>query len=905
MARPNAEIIGRRDTDLFPPRTARELIDNDHRVLDSGLPHTIEESAIVDGALHVYASTKAPWRNRHGRIAGIIGISHDLTDTRNAEAALRQIELRWQFALDGSGDGIWDWDMRSGYVFYSRQWKAMLGYGEDEIGPSVEEWSSRVHPDDLPRCWEIINAHFRDETPDFTLEHRMRAKDGSWRWIFDRGKVIERDAAGAPQRVIGTHTDITSRKQSENATLALNQRLQLALEAAGAGIFDLDYASGRNSWDERMHRIYGLPAGGFEGTESGWLKFIHPDDLPRIQREYASKVQSASVFSLDFRIRRFRSDAVRHIRSLSRVVRDDAGALSRMVGMNWDITDHVELAERLFEEKERLRITLHSIGDAVISTDATARVTFMNPVAEQLTGWAAGEGIGRPLAELFPLTSETGGALPDPVETCLDRMQPFHLDADAILAAHDGQRRHVRSLAAPVRTSSGEIIGAVLVFQDVTRARTLQQALEHSAHHDSLTGLPNRLAFERKLRMAMEQTHDTNVEHTLCFIDLDRFKRVNDSAGHAAGDALLREVADLLRRCCRAHDVAARLGGDEFALLLLDCPAGEGEKIARRFQREVAQHRFVWEDVAYYVGASIGLVPVASGATRPDRLLNQADMACYASKTAGRNRISVYGTDAETASLHHRGIEVAAGIRSAIEADRFRLYAQEIGSLKADAPAGRHFEILLRMLDDEGGIVEPGVFIPAAESYDLMGNIDRWVIRAALREYGPRLRAERGLSFALNLSGNSLNDPFLWPFVQEELAASGLAPDAVCFEITETAVIDNFSAARQFVSRARAAGCRVFLDDFGKGLSSFGYLRQFPVDGMKIDGGFIRHMATSEVDRAIVESISTIGHRLGVVTVAEHIEDAATLALVKAMGIDRAQGFAIARPRPLEQVLRD
>ena len=904
MGRTGADIIGRTDSEIFAPETARPLIENDRHVLQSGQPQTTEETAPLDGALRTYSSTKAPYRDEQGRIVSLIGISRDITDVKAAEAALRRSEARWQFAFDGSGDGIWDWNLETGYVFYSPQWKTMLGCEEDDVGTTVQEWIDRVHPEDLPECWGIIQDHLAGQTPHFAFELRMRAKDGTWRWIHDRGKVIERAEDGRPLRIIGTHTDITARKESEAAILALNQRLQLAIASSGAGIFELDFATERFAWDGRMYELYDLPPGRYDGTLETWLGFIHPDDVPEVLRRYEAAVSETSIFSMDFRIRRQRSGAARHIRSLARIIRDDQDAPIRAVGMNWDITDHRELAEALFEEKERLQITLHSIGDGVISTDAQARVTFMNPIAERMTGWTAADAAGLPLREVFRIIDEaTGETIPDPVEACLERMQPYYLNDGAVLLGRDGERCSIRDSAAPVRTAKGEIIGAVLVFQDVTKARTLQQALEHSASHDSLTGLPNRMAFEQGLSEASREARKERRSHVLCFIDLDRFKIVNDGAGHAAGDALLREVANLLRRSCRAQDLAARLGGDEFALLLRDCTIDEGDRIARRFLHDVAALRFTWDSRSYQIGASIGLTRVSSDRMRPDELMSQADIACYTAKTAGRNRVSIYGGNGSAARQHHREIQVAAGIRNAIEGNRFRLFAQEILSLKDTAAAGRHYEILLRMVDDNGGIVEPAAFIPASERYDLMGNIDRWVIHTTLRTYGPRLRVAEDLSVAINLSANSLNDPFLWPFLQDELDASGLPARRLHFEITETAVINNLSAAKQFLSRARAAGCGVILDDFGAGHSSFTYLRQFPVDGVKIDGSFIRQMAGSEVDRAIVESINTIGHRLGAVTVAEQVEDDHTLNLVRAIGVDRAQGFVIGRPRPLDTLL--
>lgn len=908
MGRSSAEIIGRSDLEIFAPEIAGPLIENDRRMLQSGEPYTVEEVALVAGTLRTYWSTKAPHRDERGRVIGVLGISRDVTEAKAAEAAFRQSELRWAFALDGSGDGIWDWNLRDGRVFYSRQWKAMLGYAEDEIGSTVDEWAGRVHPDDLPRCWEVIHRHLSGHTPHFALEHRMQAKDGAWRWIHSRGKVIERGEDGAPLRMICTHTDITTRKRSEDATLALNQRLQLAVQALGAGIFDLDFAGGRFHWDERMYGLYDLDLDGFDGSLEGWLGLILQDDVPRVLQEYRLAVEETSTFSVDFRIRQQGSGRIRHIRSLARVIRDEAGTPLRAVGMNWDITDRMDLAEALFEEKERLRITLHSIGDSVISTDAQSRVTFMNPAAEQMTGWPAAAAVGRSLHEVFRTVDDASGeAVPNTVETCLAQGRPFQLNDGVTLLGRNGERRSISDSAAPVRTATGEIVGAVLVSQDVTKARVLQRALEHSASHDSLTGLRNRSAFELGLREAREQVLHAPREqrpHVLCFIDLDRFKIVNDTAGHAAGDALLREVANLLRRLCRSRDLAARLGGDEFALLLRDCSLEDGESIARQFLRSLGDLRFTWDERGYQIGASVGLTSVGHGAPRIDELMSQADIACYAAKTSGRNQIAVYGDVNTGTRRNRREVEVAARIRNAIEHGRFRLFAQEVRHLTDLSGAQHHCEILLRMLDDDGRIVEPTDFIPASERYDLMSNMDRWVIQTVFRTYGSRLRAARDLSVAINLSANSLNDPFLWPFLQEEIDASKLSPGRLHFEIAETSAINNLSAAKQFLSKARAAGCGVILDDFGAGLSSFAFLRQFPASGLKIDGEFIRQMARSEVDRAIVESINSIGHRLGAITVAEQVEDEPTLQMVRAIGIDQAQGFAIARPRPFDEVFR-
>ncbi len=354
MGRTSDSVLGQIDTELFEPGTAEALIENDRLVLGSGRPHTIEETAYVDGVLRTFSSNKAPYRDEHGRIIGLIGISRDITDMKAAEAALRRSELRWEFALEGSGDGIWDWNVRNGQVFYSRQWKAMLGYAEDEVGTTPEEWSGRVHPEDLPRCWEIINQHLRGKTADFVLEHRMLAKDGSWHWILDRGRVIERSEDGQPLRVIGTHTDITMRKQSEAAILALNQRLQLAIQVSGVGIWELpDIAEGRFIWDEQMHALYGLAPVSFRGGLEEWLSLLHPDDAGRIVETWQAALADpgATVFKDHFRIL-LPTREIRHLCAQAQIFRDADGQLLRVLGVNWDITAERLAAETLRQAKD-------------------------------------------------------------------------------------------------------------------------------------------------------------------------------------------------------------------------------------------------------------------------------------------------------------------------------------------------------------------------------------------------------------------------------------------------------------------------------------------------------------------------------------------------------------------------
>jgi diguanylate cyclase (GGDEF)-like protein/PAS domain S-box-containing protein len=381
-----------------------------------------------------------------------------------------------------------------------------------------------------------------------------------------------------------------------------------------------------------------------DGGQAVWLKRVHPDDRERIlsiiRRQDAGEI---SFNSFEYR-ERHRAGHYVWILSRGRPVEwFPDGKPARIVGTDTDISSLKAVEAQLAEEKERLRVTLQSIGDGVISTDAQARITFMNPIAEMMTGWSSGDAVGRKVEEVFNIVAEgTGEPVPDPVAQSLSRDEPYYLNEDAVLVSRSGERRAVRDSAAPVRTPQGEVLGAVLVFQDVTHSRALQKELTHSAMHDGLTGLPNRVAFERALTEAGDQARRELREHALCFIDLDRFKLVNDSAGHAAGDALLRQIADAIRRSCRTQDFTARIGGDEFALLLADCSLVGARKAAQQVIDAIAGVRFHWHGVSHDVGASVGITAVTLESPHLTELMNQADAACYAAKNAGRNRVAIY-----------------------------------------------------------------------------------------------------------------------------------------------------------------------------------------------------------------------------------------------------------------------
>ncbi len=814
-------------------------------------------------------------------------------------------ERHFRVAMDRSPFGMVLLDLQGRCTAVNRALGEFLGYEpEDIIGLSPAEFTVG---DDRELVAERMKRLLVGEIDDYSLEKQFFHKNGTPMWTFIAVSLVRDERSGEPLYMIAQMQDISARKTAEAALEESESRWNFALESAGQGVWDYDYSRRSTFYSSMWARMLGYEPSDISTEADGWLALVHPHDLPRLLRqEQIHLAGGSSQFECEFRMLHKQGHWVWVLDRGKVIARDADGRPLRMIGTHTDITEHRKLTEALQEEKERLRITLHSIGDGVICTDATGLVTFMNPIAEQLTGWSATAALHRPVEIVFHLVDERDDRpIEGTVAQCLTRLDRVSRDEGAVLVARDGARVDVKASASPVRRPSGEVLGAVLVFQDVTRARTLQKELAQMARHDALTGLPNRTAFEHELGEFCATAGGEGRVHALCFLDLDRFKIVNDTAGHAAGDALLREVGRVIREQMRRQDRIARLGGDEFGILLADCDEDDAQRIAERLLERIGRVPFTWDRRVYEVGASVGVARIDADTPLAADVMSRADVACYAAKAAGRSRVSVYHPSEGDARRHHHELHTAAGIRAALDADRFVVHAQEILDLRPAGHLQRHCELLVRMRDEAGDLLSPGVFIPAAERYGLMAAIDRWVIRRVLHTYGSAILAVPRLTVSINLSANSLEDAGFLDFLAAELERSVLPPHRLRFEITETTLINNLTNAAKLVADLRAAGYAIMLDDFGAGVSSFAYLEHFPADYLKIDGGFVRKLKDNPVDRAIVESINDIGHKIGAVTVAEFVEDEETLTILREIGLDMAQGYHIARPIPLETLLLD
>jgi len=716
-----------------------------------------------------FGQPQAGWSVEHTLLLKLLGssLACGLERLRTTKR-LAEINEREELLEKTVNDGTWDFDALNNRVEYSPRWKQMMGYAEDDLARNAPDWRRIVHVDDYARLQARLRDHIAGRTPIFENTHRMRRKDGDWRWVTCRAKALL----------------------------------------------------------------------------------------------------------------------------------DEHGRLRRLVGVETDITEQKVYEEALFREKESAQITLQSIGDGVVTTDHDGTVEYINPVAEELTGWKLDDAGGRHVDEIFRgFHEETCEPLENPVMSSIKRNRSVKSVRPSLLIRRDGNELYIESTASPIRNDRGDVTGSVLVFHDVSESRELNRRLSYHASHDLLTGLVNRREFESRLERSLKSAKARETSYALLYLDLDQFKIINDSCGHGAGDTLLTQLGALLKAKIRWRDTLARLGGDEFGLLLEACSMEEATRTAEMLREAIKDHKFTWDDRTFRLGVSIGVVPITGDNENVATLITAGDGACQAAKEAGRNRIHTYKQNDIDLMRRRREMQWAARINNALEDDRFELYRMTIQPLQVEEP-GSHYEILLRMRDEQGALVSPDLFIAAAERYGLISNIDRWVVEHAFRWLVSEADERERLALcSINLSGASLADNEFLPFVIRQFQRSGLDASKICFEITETAAIASFAQASRFINALKELGCKFALDDFGTGLSSFGYLKHFPVDYLKIDGSFVKEILHDPIDREMVRSINEIGHLTGKKVIAEWAENQEIITMLRGMGVDYAQGYGIAEPK--------
>lgn len=551
--------------------------------------------------------------------------------------------------------------------------------------------------------------------------------------------------------------------------------------------------------------------------------------------------------------------------------------------------------------RPRALATLDSMDDGVITVESDGRIDYLNQSALTLLGAGLADLKGKTFADVAQLIDEVDRRpLADPVRKALSTGNRVAVSRRAVLVPANGSaERSVELNVSPLRGEEGGAVGAVLVLHDTSELRGITRQMTYQASHDALTGLINRREFERRLQETIDSAQTGEVRHALCFLDLDRFKMVNDSSGHAAGDNMLREIATIIRDAVRDSDSVGRIGGDEFALLLVGCPLDKARQIADDVVRSVGGYRFVWKDRIFNVGVSVGLVEIGRDAGTLQDVMDSADSACYIAKKQGG--VHVYSSREEVTARHRGDIFWLQRLQVALRENRFELWYQPIVHAHVGGLRGPAFEVFVRLEGENGSPgVLPAEFMRAAERYRLMPHIDRWVVQAVLDALGRGgLKVPTGRSVAINIAPQTLGDADFLEFVVECFDHTGATPQDICFEITENAVVANLEHARRFIDVLHGMGCEFALDDFGGGLSSFANLKTLPINYLKIDGSFIRDLGVDVVNQAVVAAMIDLSRSLNFRVVAEQIEDQPSLDKARQMGIDFLQGFIIARPLPL------
>ena len=629
-----------------------------------------------------------------------------------------------------------------------------------------------------------------------------------------------------------------------------------------------------------------------------------------LSRPFINMVKTAQRFTAGNETVRFDESRQDEFGYLGRFINDAIESMLRHQQELRSALHQVSLSEAaLHKEKEFAEVTLQSITESVITIGLDETIQYINPAAEMLLGVITVDVCGQPYNNVVNIVSgASNDVISNPVRECFNTGQIVVLPDHVSLIGGDSSVIAIEATVAPMKNADGDLMGCVIVIKDVSHARRLTRQLSFQASHDMLTGLYNRRKFEDHLEEVLLNVEEESREHSLCYLDLDQFKIVNDTCGHVAGDKLLQQLPVLFNKVLRSGDIIARLGGDEFGVLLENCTLKQAVTIANKLRDQIKAFRFVWEDKTFEIGVSIGIAGINADNTDPAEIMSAADIACYAAKDAGRNRVHVYEPSDILVSERRGQMHWTARITEALEKHYFRLYKQPIVATNCSDQT-EHFEILLRMVDETSGqVIPPGAFIPAAERYKLMMGIDKWVINEVFAMVasgqtdakGSAPDAGRGaMVVSVNLSGESLSDESLLDYILACREKHDISLANICFEITETAAISNINRATRLMAELKNYGCQFALDDFGSGLSSFAYLKNLPVDYLKIDGAFVKDMLKDEVDRAMVSSIQEIARVMHLQTIAECVENMATLALLKEIGVNFVQGYMPGKPEPI------
>ncbi len=814
----------------------------------------------------------------------------ELTDT--SPGSLAEAVLFRQF-FEISPDGLVLLDHHDRILKANQAWLDLFGYRLEEVQNQLIN--------DL-----IVDEAFKDEASEISRQAlSQKAVHKESLRCRKNDDLIHVEIVGTPISlgdnqvgIYAMYRDITDQRQAEDLLAQSETKHRSIVETMEDGFYEVDLAGNLLFFNQGLCRLLQREPGTLWGLN--YSGFMTPE-MAQVVFQAFNEVYVSGRPNSGFAWQMHWPDGgLRFMETSVTLMRSFDGQPAGFRGIIRDVTDRILTHKALFHEKELAQITLNAIADGVVRIDTRGRIEYLNPSALRLVGATEKAVSGLAINQIIGLANEgTSADIKDSVRRCLAGQAVEHRDGQAYLRRPDGGHCAIEFSAVPIRDAERAIVGAVIVFNDISEELRIRNQLAYQAEHDALTGLGNRYRFETEAEKLIQLARSNGGVHTMLYMDLDQFKIVNDTCGHHAGDQLLRQLAVLIVNQVRHVDLVARLGGDEFGLLLADCPPERGAIIASSIIQAINDFQFHWEKRTFSVGISVGLV-ILDGKADSTTLLQAADQACYAAKDLGRNRFQIYRSDDD--ALMQRSVELraAADVDAAIREDRFELYCQHIINLQSDDDPG-HAEILLRMRSRDGQLLSPAEFLPGAERYGKMAVIDRWVVNRVfdkMTQLKSDGQLEKRQRFTINLSGSTINDPGFHDYVDRLLKSSGINAANVCFEITESSAVTNFVGASRFLQDMRYLGCRIMLDDFGSGLSSFTYLKMLPIDYLKIDGALIRDISNNPFDLAILRAIQDVARAIHVPVIAEHVQCESVLETLRDIGVEYAQGYFLHEPEP-------
>jgi diguanylate cyclase len=826
--------------------------------------------------------------------------SEALTLKSSANQLIHAKQAKLAAIVESSDDAIISKTLDGVVVSWNQGAEKLFGYSADEmIGKSI----TVLFPKDRIKEEAYFIKRIKNNLPIKHYETERLNKDGN---------IISISVSISPIRneygdVIGISKiarDVSAQNKLQQALLSeqlKSEKLAAIVESSDDAIISKTLDGVVVSWNQGAEKLFGYSADEMIGKS---ITVLFPKDKLKEEVYFLNQLKN-NLHIKHYETERFKKngDTISVSVSLS-PIKGEYGEIIGISKIARDISTKKNLQQKIATEHARLKVTMDSIGDAVITTDENAMILYLNPVAEKLTGWLIGEAIGMPLYRVFNIVNEKSHMpVENPVEVCIKENRTVGLAHHALLINQNGSQYGIEDSAAPIHDISGKTIGAVLVFHDVTTQRKMANEMTYRATHDSLTGLLNRVEFEYILAELLRNVREPTLEHALIYIDLDQFKIINDTCGHSAGDEVLKDVAKVMGSCIRNTDILARIGGDEFAIILERCDTESAIRIAELLCKSIDEYRFQHIKRRFHIGASIGLVLIDRPWPSVTSLIQAADSACYAAKEGGRNRVQMHFETDGAFVTRREEMHWVSYIDQALEDNNFLLYCQRILPLNNQNTI--HGEVLLRMKDDSGGLISPGEFLPAAEHFHMITRIDRWVVSEVftwLKIHEKKLSHIENLS--INLSGQSISDRDFHIFVIDLIKKINPDCNKICFEITETAAITNITEATRFIELMKQLGIKFSLDDFGSGVSSFGYLKSLSVEYLKIDGQFIRGIIEDSIDQATVRCILEIAKVTGKQTIAECVETESAENMLKEMGVDFIQGYLRHKPAPINEILK-